>query len=180
MAADGGNPRELVKGTVNGGTAWLPDGSHVVYYKSGQLQRLDLATGQSLQLTDESRVMPIMIVSPDGKSVVYQSTASGNVDLRVVSIDGGPSRAVVATPHEDYHPSFSPSGRWLYFQPDHKNLVRVPGPAQEWRSTPPEQVTHFPESGLLVEDIQPSPDGRQLAFARGRITADVWILNLHR
>jgi len=180
VAADGGNPRELVKGIANGGTAWFPDGSHVVYYKNGQLQRLNLATGQSLQLTNEPRVMPIMVVSPDGKWVVYQSTASGNVDLRAVSTEGGPSRVVVATSYEDYHPSFSPSGQWLYFQPDHKNLVRVPWSAQEWRSTSLQQVTHFPDSGLLIEDIQPSADGRQLAFAHGRITSDVWILSLRQ
>jgi Tol biopolymer transport system component len=178
MATDGGNPRELVKGTANGGTAWFPDGSHVVYHKNGQLQRLNLATGQSLRLTNEPGVMPIMVVSPDGKWVVYQSTASGNVDLRAVSTEGGPSRVVVATSYEDYHPSFSPSARWLYFQPDHKNLVRVPWPAQEGSLPSPEQVTHFPDSGLLIEDIQPSPDGRQLAFARGLINSDVWILNL--
>ena len=100
------------------------------------------------------------------------------MDLRTVSTDGGPSRVVVATPSEDYHPSFSPSGRWLYFQPDHKNLARIPGPAQNWREAKPETVTHFPESGLLVEDFQPSRDGHQLAYARGRMTADVWILNL--
>jgi len=85
-------------------------------------------------------------------------------------------RVVVATPGEDYHPFFSPSGRWLYFEPNHKNLFRVPGPGQQWRQAPPQQVTHFPESGLSLEDPQISPDGRQLGFARGRTTGDVWIL----
>jgi Tol biopolymer transport system component len=177
VAADGGNPRELVKDT-NSATAWLTDNRHVIYYQKGQIMRLDLATRESLQLTNEPRVMPILAVSPDDRWVVYQSTQSGNVDLRTVSTDGGPSRVVVATPSEDYHPSFSPSGRWLYFQPDHKNLTRVPGPAQNWREARPETVTHFPESGLLIEDFQPSRDGHELAFARGRMTADVWILTL--
>jgi hypothetical protein len=36
------------------------------------------------------------------------------------------------------------------------------------------------ESGRLIEDVKPSPDGRELAFARGRRTADVWILELKR
>jgi len=178
MAADGGNAEHLVDGVASAITAWLPDSMSLVYHKDGQLQRFDLATHTSTRLTNEPRVMPIMVVSPDGKSIVYQSTAAGNVDLRLISTDGGPSRVVVATAGEDYHPFFSPSGRWLYFQPDHKNLVRVPGPAQNWRQAPPERVTQFPESGLLIEDAQTSPDGHTLAFSHGSITGDVWILDL--
>ena len=162
------------------GGKWMPDGRQLVCLKGGQLCILDLATGQSRQLTNEVRVMPVLDVSADGKWIVYQTSASGNVDLRAVPTDGGPSRLVVATPRDDYHPSFSPSGRWLYFQPDHKNLARVPGPAQDWRKAEPEQVTHFPESGLLIEGIHVSSDGRQLAFSRGRITGDVWIATLRR
>ena len=177
MAADGGNPRMTVAG-ASALTAWLPASTRFVYHKGGQLELLDLESGQSRRLTNEARVMPMMVVSPDGQWVIYQSTASGNVDLRVVSVEGGASRVVVATPFEDYHPSLSPSGRWLYFHPDHKNLWRVPGPAQNWREAEPQRVTQFPESGLLVEDFQPSPDGRHLAFARGRATGDVWILDM--
>ncbi len=78
---------------------------------------------------------------------------------------------------QDYHPSISPSGKWLYFQPDHKNLYRVPGPAQDWRKAEPEKVTNFPESGLLLEDIQVSRDGRRVLYSRGRITGDIWLMN---
>jgi Tol biopolymer transport system component len=180
IASDGGNPRLLVKDTVNGATAWMSDGRHLIYYKGGQLHRLDRTTAESVQLTNEPRVMPIMVVSPDDRWVVYQSTQAGNVDLRAVPTEGGPSRVVVATPADDYHPSFSPSGRWLYFQPSHKNLARTPGPAQAWREVKPETVTHFAESGLLLEDPQPSRDGRQLGFSLGRTTGDVWILNLRQ
>ena len=119
-------------------------------------------------------------VKIDGKWIAYQSTMSGNVDVRAVPFEGGESRAVVATPHYDVHPFFSPSGRWLYFQRDHKNIYRVPGPAQDWRQAEPEQVTNFPESGLFLEDPQISRDGRQLLYSRGRITGDIWIMNLAR
>jgi hypothetical protein len=85
---------------------------------------------------------------------------------------------VVETPREDFHPFISPSGRWLYFQPDHKNLYRVPGPAQGWRQAEPEKVTNFPESGLFLEDPQISRDGRYLFYSRASITGDIWIMNL--
>jgi hypothetical protein len=56
----------------------------------------------------------------------------------------------------------------------------VPGPAQDWRQAEPEKVTNFPESGLFLEDPQISRDGRWLLYSRGRITGDVWIMNLGR
>jgi Tol biopolymer transport system component len=93
-----------------------------------------------------------------------------------VGLDGGQPRVVASTPRQDYHPFFSPSGRWVYFQPDHKNLYRVPGPAQDWKQADPVKITDFPESGLFLEDPQISRDGKQLLYSRGKITGDIWIL----
>ena len=160
---------------------WLPDGSGFVYrpVKERQLYIFNLASKSSRRLTDEAGVMPILNVSPDGKWVVYQSSMSETVDIRAIPIQGGPSRVVVGTPHQDYHPWFSPSGRWLYFHLDHKNIWRVPGPAQGWRVAPPQKITNFAESALLwLEDPQGSPDGRGLGCAKGRITGDIWLLTL--
>ena len=75
------------------------------------------------------------------------------------------------------HPFFSPSGRWLSFQFEHKNLFRVPGPAQDWKAAEPQKVTDFLESaGFFMEDPQISRDGKQLLFSRGKISGDIWIL----
>jgi WD40-like Beta Propeller Repeat len=84
----------------------------------------------------------------------------------------------VTTERQDFHPLFSLSGKWLYFLLDHRNLYRVPGPAQNWRKTPPEKVTNFPESGLFLEDPHISPDGHALLYARRRTTGDIWVMNL--
>lgn len=178
MTADGANPRPVIEKDGLGGLySWMPDGSGLVYANpsDNQLYLFDLATRQSRRLTDEQGLMSLSAVSPDGQWVVYQSTMSGNVDLRMVPLAGGPARNVVATPHQDYHPVFSPSGVWLYFQLDHKNLWRVPGPAQGWRAAEPQKVTDFPESGLFLEDFQISRDGKQLVYSRGRFTGDLWL-----
>jgi hypothetical protein len=63
-------------------------------------------------------------------------------------------------------------------RPDHKNIYRVPGPAQQWRQAEPEKVTSFPESGLFLEDPQISRDGRWLFYSRGRTRSDIWIMKL--
>ncbi len=182
MSADGANQRRLLE--KSGAMYWLPDGRRIVYHSPAdrQFHVLDLETKATRKLTDEERILQIANVSSDGKWLVFQSTRTddGNVDVRAIPIEGGPSRVVVSTPRQDYHPFISPSGRWLYFQPDHKNLFRVPGPAQAWRPSAPEKVTSFPESGLMLEDPQFSQDGRQLFYSRGRIAADLWLIDLGR
>jgi len=129
MSADGANPRKVMP-LGYALFAWTPDGRAIIH-ASPDLQGLlmvDVASGATRQLVNEPGVLSVVAPSPDGRWVVYQSmTRRGNIDLRAVRTDGGPSRAVVETAHQDYHPSLSSSGRWLYFQPDHKNLYRVPG-----------------------------------------------------
>jgi hypothetical protein len=53
----------------------------------------------------------------------------------------------------------------------------VPGPGQDWKRADPVKITNVPESGLFLEDPQISHDGKQLLYARGKITGDIWILN---
>ena len=77
-----------------------------------------------------------------------------------------------------YHPLFSPSGRWLYFQPAHKNLYRVPGPAQGWATAVPQKVTDFSGLDLYIENPKISRDGSRLFYTRGRRQGDIFILHL--
>jgi serine/threonine protein kinase len=180
MSSDGANPRLLIEGATS--PRWLPSGAAIAYGfvadgGQNQIHIFDLATKSARQLTNERGVVPIYTISPDGKWLIFQSNSSGNIDLHAVPVEGGESRVVVGTAHQDYHPFVSPSGKWLYFQLDHKNVYRVPGPAQNWRQAEPEKVTNFPESGLFLEDPQISRDGRQLLYSRGRITGDIWIMS---
>jgi Tol biopolymer transport system component len=187
MAADGANPRPVMDVSQEataavGFFAWLPTGRSLIYRssKDSQLYTYDFDSKATRRLTNEPRLMPVISVSSDGKWIVYQTTMRGNVDVRAIPIEGGEARFVVSTPHQDYHPFLSPSGKWLYFQYDHKNLYRVPGPAQNWITKEPEKITNFPESGLFLEDPQISNDGKQLLYSRAKITGDVWILSLQK
>ena len=178
MAADGANPQKLVEKA--GYTSWMPNAPALIYVSltEGQLYVYDLEKKNSRRLTNEEGVFGSGVPSADGKWVSYMSIGSGNVDLRAVPIEGGASRAVIATPRQDFHPVFSPSGKWIYFLLDHRNLYRIPGPAQDWKQAAPEKVTNFPESGLFLEDPHFSHDGRNLVYARRRTTGDIWIMDL--
>jgi serine/threonine protein kinase/Tol biopolymer transport system component len=179
MAADGANPQPLFEGATN--FRWMPDGRGIVYVsaRDRQYYLYDVPAKSARRLTNEPGLSLNFTVSPVGKWVVYGSTMNGTtVDVRAVQTSGGPSRAIVETPREDYHPFVSPTGKWLYFQAEHKNLYRVPGPAQDWRQATPEKVTDFPESGLFLEDPQISRDGHWLLYSRARIAGDIWIMSL--
>ena len=177
MDPDGANPRQILEG--NNLTRWLPDGSGIVYQSLNlEIFLYDLATGRSRQIPTQPDAASMPTLSPDGQWIVYQATGQdvGNVDVHAVGLHGGPPRVVVSTPRQDLHPFFSPSGRWVYFQPDHRNLYRVPGPGQNWKPADPARMTDFPESERFLEDPQFSRDGKQLLYARGKISGDIWIL----
>jgi len=177
MAPDGGGPRRL---TRDGGyISWLPNSHRILYLHLGEFFVLDLATGASQKIELEGPDARTMFaVSPDGRWFVYQSAERGNVDLALAPVAGGRARWLVQTDRQDHHAIFTSSGRWLYFQPDHRNLWRIPGPGSGWREASPEQVTHLPESGLFLEDPQLSADGRRLVYSRIRTTGDLWTVEL--
>ena len=180
MEADGANPRLVMEKA--GFVSWLPGGQSFTYFSfdDGQLYLYGLPSKSSKQLTNEEGVYAKGVTSPDGKWVAFMSIATGNIDIRAVPIEGGESIEVVATPRQDFHPIFSPSGKWLYFQLDHKNIYRVPGPAQNWKKVNPEKVTNFPESGLFLEDPEIPNSGKKLLYSRRRTAGDIWLLALSK
>jgi Tol biopolymer transport system component len=181
MASDGANPQRLVeKMGLNGLFTWMPDGRGIVHVGAGrQLYLLDLATKAERKLTNEPGIMPVVTISPDGRWVIYQCVVGKTIDLHAVPTEGGEPRIVVASDAEDYHPSVSASGRWIYYLPDHKNIYRVPGPSQSWRSVTPEKITDFMVTPIsFIENPQLSRDGKQLAYSRGNITSDIWLMTL--
>jgi len=87
--------------------------------------------------------------------------------------DGGQAEPLTKGDDRVRHMFYSPDGRWLYFQPNHLNIYRMPadgGPVQ--------QVTHFQESGLFLEEPTISPDGRYLVYCRSNGGSSLWVLRL--
>jgi Tol biopolymer transport system component len=178
IAADGASPRRLVEKAR--AAYWMPDSRGITYssVSDDYLNQLDLATGRSRRVTDEPTQAPLHTVSADGKWIVYQSSAQSSITIHAHPINGGETLVVAAAPGTmgSGHPMLSPSGNWFYYQVDHKNVYRVPGPSQGWRKEDPVKVTSFPESGLFIEDPRLSMDGKQLIYSRGKITGDLWLL----
>jgi dipeptidyl aminopeptidase/acylaminoacyl peptidase len=104
------------------GAAWSANGQRVIVSTnvSGRfnLWSYPLAGGAPVQLTRSDDRQLSQTVSPDGKTIVFQSDFGGNerYDLFAVSSDGGAPTNLTNTPDiSETGPAFSPDGRMLAF-----------------------------------------------------------------
>jgi Tol biopolymer transport system component len=158
--------------------AWTPDSRSLSFFDFDKrdVRVIDLATKQVRVVANEGTIRTWQKFSPDGKWMLYMAIGKAGVsEVRVVALGSLKSRVLVSNAHENGHPFFSPDLQWVYFQPDHKNVYRIPGPAQEWKSAPPQQVTFFPESNLYLEEPQLSADGKHLYYSRRSAASDLWV-----
>ena len=174
MNADGTSPRRVTDDL--GFSAWLPDGKSLLGIRGGDIVRIDLATGSAVPVPGAA-TRTWFAVDRAGRWIALQSDQGGEIRIAAIPVEGGKARALLPPDFEGLHPFFSPSGSWLYVQTNHKNIFRVPGPAQDWKSAPPERVTDFTGVDLYIEDPRISRDGKKLFFTRGRRTGDILILH---
>lgn len=100
--------------------------------------------------------------SPDGKLIAYVSDRTGNFDIFLKRIDGGPDLQLTIDPGDDVQPAFSPDGSELVYAA-RQRIWKV----ERGRASVP--LT----SGGSGGDTQPrlSSDGQLIAFAPGSSAA---------
>lgn len=130
------------------------------------------------QLTDQSGAEFFPSLSPDGKSVVYASKASGNWDLFEQRIGGKNLRNLTAdTKADDTQPAYSPDGERIAFRSE-----REGGGLFEMGATG-ESVKRLTDFGYHPAW---SPNGHEIAFSTHNIEdpndrslerSDIWIVD---
>jgi TolB protein len=181
IAADASNAEELTSppSLYNNAEGWpvAPDGKTIVYGAGtgghSQLFEFDLSTRRVKQLTFSPDDKFNVVWSPDGRWLVYTSNANGSGQLWRIPAGGGQAEPLTKGDDRVRHMFYSPDGHWLYFQPNHLNIYRMPAD-----SGLVEQVTHFEESGLFLEEPTISPDGRYLVYSRRNGGSSLWVLQL--
>ena len=136
------------------------------------------AAASFLQVTDFPGVERQPCLSPDGKSVVYVSDASGNDDLYLLRVGGrNPVNLTADSPAPDYAPSFSPDGTEIAFRSE-----RAGGGVFVMEATG-ESVRRVSDLG---QDPSWSPDGRELLVSTEAIvdpmsrigSAELWAIDV--
>ncbi len=82
---------------------------------------VDAATGERRQITSNTKDNFGARFSPDGTTIAYHSTVTGNSEIWLHYLDGRPESRVTDEPSWDLYPDWSPDGRHLLFVSDRED-----------------------------------------------------------
>jgi dipeptidyl aminopeptidase/acylaminoacyl peptidase len=167
-----------------GAPAWSPDGRDLVYAMQGTLWRQRVGAREAVQLTDGPAYDSEPDWSPDGRHVVYTSYRNDALELWLLDLSDGSTRALVANGAVNLDARWSPDGSRIAYVSTafegrwHVFLLPVSGgkPAGEAVRITEDHESDLPRYYYSRFDhyISPawSPDGRELVLVSNR--GDVW------
>jgi Tol biopolymer transport system component len=162
-----GGAVSVSQGTNLAVTAAPGDGGFVMDLH-GVLWRIPAAGGRATRLTSNIDDAALPDVSPDGRTVAYQSYRTGNYHVWTMRPDGSGKRALTSGRYDDREPVWSPDGTRIAFSSDRAGgtydiwvLDVASGRLTRWTSGPD-------------QESQPtwSPDGSEIAYVVGRQVQD--------
>jgi Tol biopolymer transport system component len=179
VAPDGSQAEELttIDSLFGNSGPFSPDGRDILFVNRGgawdQAFAFRLSDRSVRQITRSPSDKYDGSWSPDGRWIALEEAGGEQYRLLRVSADGKDTKVLVSSDERLRHCFVSPDGRWIYYQPSHRNIWRVPA-----EGGTPQQVTHFPESGLFIEEPSMAPHGSFLVYAKSNGGSSLWLLTL--
>jgi Tol biopolymer transport system component len=180
VAADGSQaePLTTLEGLFADSGAYSPDGRGIIVVQKvagwNQICVLDATSHRIRQITTTPSDKYDGSWSSDGQWIAFEEGGEGSkYKLMRAPSAGGKEIELVSSDERLRHAFVSRDGRWVYVQPSHRNIWRVPAEGGTMQ-----QVTHFPESGLFIEEPTMAPDGSYLAYCRSNGGSSLWLLTL--
>lgn len=143
-----------------------PDGKKIAFAsnRSGfwDLYLLELASGETTQLTDTPAYESAPAWSPDGSFIAYESYINENLEIVIGPADAPFKDAVrlTSSPASDYSPAWAPGGRQIAFISNGEVLLA------DLDKTDDQRFVNLSNTELASESHPVwSPDGRRLAWA---------------
>jgi len=142
---------------------------------------VDVGSGERRQLTSHTQHNFGARFSPDGQSVAYHSTRTGNSEIWVHYLDGRPETRITDSAGWDVYPDWSPDGQRLIFASDREEsrfkifIANRDGGGE--RLLMDREISLESQIAPIVASvvIRWSPDGGQIAFlVEGEETKEVW------
>ena len=123
---------------------------------------------------------PLMLAVEAQARIAFDSNRDGNSEIYVMDADGGNLQRLTNHPDGDFHPSWSPDGKWIAFLSRRDQVRSKHGIAAEIYVMDagggnPQRLTND-----LHDDYHPSwsPDGKQIAFASVRDgNTDIYVID---
>jgi TolB protein len=121
LPAEGGTPRMVIPHGPSYWHGWSPDGSTLAYVAARGNRILNLWTcptagGTEERLTSGDWMDDGPDYSPDGRTIFFNSTRSGNMKLWRIRSDGSePTQLTFEEDARDWFPHPSPDGKWIVY-----------------------------------------------------------------
>ncbi len=154
-----------------GGLAVSKDGRHIAFVDRRTTHAIERIafdadgrfSGKPDVVYEGSQEVADFDVSPDGKSLAFDSRGGAQDDLFVMSTDGSGFRQLLDDAPKDRHPTFTPDGKRLVFISDRTGRYEVWSIATDGSGLI--QITKTDKETLIEPMI--SPDGRLVAAHTG-------------
>ena len=173
---DVGRARQVTSsGEIWGGFEWMPDGKLIFASNlSGAINIWTMnadGSGRRQLTRDQGLYNVFPTLSPDGKTIVFQSTRTDNRShIFRMDADGSNLKQLTAGEGDEARPRISLDGKWIFYghrnekQAPNYRILRIPIEGGE-----PLEVTTVPEgSAISALDLSPV-DGRIAYLARRQV-----------
>ena len=162
----GGTPTQIATGSLNRSNndhGVSPDGKTLVI--SDQTQ----SGGSRIYTLPVEGGTPLLVTklapsywhgwSPDGKTLAYCASRSGEFDIYTVPVSGGEETRLTTSAGLDDGPDYSPDGKSIYFNSDRSGKMHI------WKMN----VDGTDQTQITTDEFNnwfphPSPDGRWIVF----------------
>jgi Tol biopolymer transport system component len=110
------------------------------------------------------------VYSPDGKSILFSSSRSGNLDLWIADVQTGALTQLTDDAAQDWDPAFSPGGDSIVFSSDRTGNLEIWMMDRDGGNA--RQVSH---DGEDAENPGMTPDGRWIVYASANpVKLGIW------
>ena len=172
IEADGNDATQLTNGDGELNPQCSPIGQWVFYQlATGKVGLGKVAIGgrETVQIVDKASSG--VAISPDGKWIASAYFLPSDVKIAIYPIEGGEPYRILDLLGYDYF-RWTPDGRALAYV-DERNVSTIN--SQPIGGGPPKQLTDFKPDRIF--SFAWSPDGKQLALARGTVNKDVVLIS---
>ncbi|HMH44610.1 MAG TPA: LpqB family beta-propeller domain-containing protein, partial [Pyrinomonadaceae bacterium] len=149
-----------------------PDGSEIAFVSGGDIWTVAATGGDAHLLVSHPATESRPLYSPDGRSLAFTSTRTGNGDIYLLTIDTGDLKRLTFDDSNDQLDAWSADGRWIYFTSSSRDM----GGTDIYRVSS-DGGTPMQVSGDLYTNeyfAAPSHDGNSVAFVGHGFGGSQW------